>query len=1125
MSHFAFLSPEWPDIAADACRAEEMAKLDPRGACFYARRTLELIVRWIYQNDTSLRAPYAGNLGAMIFEPGFKTLVGNALLGKAKVIKELGNRAVHGAKVVRDVDAIVAVRELFHLCFWLARTYEQGAKPSDDLAFDEGVLPTPAGTKAQTAADLEALERSLAERDERLAEALAAKAGAEAELAAQRAVVAAAKARNAAVPDAHDYSEAETRRALIDVLLAEAGWPLDQPRDREFPVKGMPNTKGEGFVDYVLWGTDGKPLAVVEAKRTTKSPQAGKQQAKLYADCLEAQFGQRPVIFCTNGYEHFVWDDQSYAPRDVQGFFTRDELQLLIQRRGDRKPLASAKIDAAIVERPYQHRAIRRICEAFAGKERKALVVMATGAGKTRTVIALVDLLMRAGWVRRVLVLADRTALVNQAVKAFKTHLPTAAPVNLVTERQAQGRIYVSTYPTMMGLIEETQNGVRRFGPGYFDLVVIDEAHRSVYQKYRAIFAWFDSLLVGLTATPKDDIDHNTYSLFDLETGVPTDAYDLDEAVKDGYLVPPRAVSVPLRFQREGIRYDDLSEEEKARWDRLDWEGGAVPDQIEAAALNRWLFNEDTVDKVLAHLMTRGLKVAGGDRLGKTIIFAKNHEHAEFIARRFDANYPEYKGEFARVIDFQVNYAQSLIDAFSSAEKSPHIAISVDMLDTGIDVPEVVNLVFFKAVRSKTKFWQMVGRGTRLRPDLFGPGQPKTFFYLFDYCENLEFFSQDPERTEGKAGEPLSQKIFRKRLELLLALDAQIADAVREGRPTPERALRNTIAAQLRDVVASMNVENFIVRPHRPLVEVWSRGESWQHVTPLGAADLGKYLGPLPTTLPEEDEEAKRFDNMILALQVAAVRGEARVATLQEPVKAIASSLAEMTNIPLVKAQESTIRDLLQESWWQRADAAQLEVVRVGLRGLAALIEKTKRHILYSDFEDELGAETHVLLPGLAVGFDMERFKEKVRAFLLQYQTSPALRKVRMNGRLSRADIAELERLLASSGVAAPEEIAKAEEEAHGLGLLIRSLVGLDRSAAQAALAGFTASRTLNSRQLEFVDLLIEHLTAGGVVDAGLLYESPFTDIHALGVDGVFMAKDAAELIAILDEVRGRAVA
>jgi type I restriction enzyme R subunit len=319
------------------------------------------------------------------------------------------------------------------------------------------------------------------------------------------------------------------------------------------------------------------------------------------------------VIFYSNGYDHWIWDDKQYPPRQVQGFYKKAELELLIQRRSTRKLLAGAPINQNIVERYYQTRSIRRIGEAFErDHERKALVVMATGAGKTRTVIALCDLLMRCNWAKRVLFLADRVALVNQAVGAFKRFLPDAPPVNLVTEKDAEGRVYVSTYPTMMGLIDESQDGQRRFGVGHFDLVVIDEAHRSVFQKYAAIFGYFDSLLVGLTATRKEDVGRNTYKTFDLEDGVPTDAYGLDEAVKDGYLVPPRAVSVPLKFQRQGIKYDDLSEEEKEQWDELEWnEDGTVPDRVESEAVNKWLFNKDTVDKVLRHLMTQGLTVAG----------------------------------------------------------------------------------------------------------------------------------------------------------------------------------------------------------------------------------------------------------------------------------------------------------------------------------------------------------------------------------------------------------------------------------------------------------------------------------------------------------------------------------
>ena len=392
------------------------------------------------------------------------------------------------------------------------------------------------------------------------------------ELQRLRIEVAEAKKQNAARADDHDYSEAETRDYFIDLLLKEAGWALVDPQDREYPVTGMPNNTGEGFVDYVLWGDDGKPLGLVEAKRTKRDSRVGQQQAKLYADCLEKQFGQRPIIFYSNGYDHWMWDELSYPPRPVQGFYKKPELELLIQRREARKSLADAKIDESIVERYYQSRAIRRVGEAFERDlDRKALLTMATGAGKTRTVIALCELLMRCNWAKRVLFLADRVALVRQAVNAFKKFLPDTSPVNLVTEKDTEGRVYVSTYPTMMGLIEESRDGQRRFGVGHFDLVIIDEAHRSVYQKYGAIFEYFDSLLVGLTATPKDEVDRNTYGLFNLESGVPTDNYTLDEAVRDGFLVPPKAVSVPLRFQREGISYDQLSDDEKEEWDALDW--------------------------------------------------------------------------------------------------------------------------------------------------------------------------------------------------------------------------------------------------------------------------------------------------------------------------------------------------------------------------------------------------------------------------------------------------------------------------------------------------------------------------------------------------------------------------
>lgn len=563
MSQFVFVEREWPEVFEAASKAEAAVRADPRTACFYARRALELAVGWAYKHDSALKLPYQDNLSALIHEPSFKQTAGEAVFSKAKVINTLGNRAVHSHRPVPEADALAAVKELFHVAYWFARTYGRTGRPAPGLRFDPAALPKPPPTPAQTAEQLRALEDSLRAKDEKLAALLADKTALDEELQRLRAEVAKAKQAAAAQPDTHDYSEAETRDYFIDLLLKEAGWPLDQPRDREFEVSGMPNAESKGFVDYVLWGDDGRPLGVVEAKRTRRDPRAGQQQAKLYADCLERQFGQRPLIFYSNGYEHWLWDDTNYPPRRVQGFYKKAELELLIQRRQTRRSLARAPIDSAIVERHYQTRAIRRIAEALErDHDRKALLVMATGAGKTRTVIALCELLMRCNWVKRVLFLADRVALVNQAVNAFKRHLPDASPVNLVTEKEAEGRVYVSTYPTMMGLIDETADGQRRFGVGHFDLVIIDEAHRSVFQKYRAIFDYFDSLLVGLTATPKDEVDRNTYRLFDLEDGVPTDVYSLEEAVRDDFLVPPQAVSVPLKFQREGIKYDELSEDE-----------------------------------------------------------------------------------------------------------------------------------------------------------------------------------------------------------------------------------------------------------------------------------------------------------------------------------------------------------------------------------------------------------------------------------------------------------------------------------------------------------------------------------------------------------------------------------
>lgn len=1140
--HFQHLKAEWPRLYEAATQAEQLALSDPRTACFHSRRALEIAVQWLYDCDPSLTPPYKTDLSAFLFEPSFKRLLGDALHTKCDLIRKIGNNAVHSnSRPVPPQDAIVALQELFHLGYWLARRYalKASSKPDPTLRFQPDRLPKTSPLPPQTIAQLQALGSDLQAKDQALAAAIASNADLQAELQALKAQLAAAIPQNIAPPDSHDFNEAQTRDRYIDLLLKEAGWPLDQPRDREFPVSGMPNKTGKGSIDYVLWGSNGLPLAIVEAKRTRRNPQEGQQQAKLYADCLEQQYGQRPIIFYTNGYKHIIWDDTHYPPRSINGFLKQDELERLIQRRTTQQPLSTADINPAIAGRHYQTRAIRKICDSFQkDKERKALVVMATGSGKTRTVIALCDLLQRCNWVKNVLFLADRVALVNQATNAFKQYLPGSSPVNLVTEKNSEGRIYLSTYPTMMGLIDQKQDGLCKFGVGYFDLIIIDEAHRSVYQKYRAIFEHFDALLVGLTATPKDEIDRNTYSLFNLETGVPTDVYALEDAIKDGYLVPPNAVSVPLKFQREGIKYDELSEAEQADWEELDWdEDGTIPNRVEAAAVNQWLFNTDTVDKVLAHLMTRGQKVAGGDRLGKTIIFAKNNDHAEFIYNRFNANYPHHKGEFARIITHKTEYAQSLIDNFARADKSPHIAISVDMLDTGIDIPEVVNLVFFKLVRSKTKFWQMIGRGTRLCPDLFGPDRPKEFFYIFDYCQNLEYFSQNPTPTEGTISDSLSKRLFTQRLELLSALDrtpsartaAEAPAAYAVDHLTTDREVRRALAQQLHSEVSAMNLDNFIVRPHREFVERYRNLDRWQTLQPEQLNELTRYIAGLPTELPNEREEAKRFDLLILQLQLfqsrpqhdrqEPARLDSRLIRLRRQLQEILSNL-EAINIPIIQAQLSLIQEMQTDDWCDNATVAMLENARRRLRNLVHHIEKQQRKIIYTDFTDELGTETEIAMEAFGIWNEFDRFRAKARQFLTAHQHHITIQKLRFSQPLTATDLSELERMLLEAGIASPEDLEQAKQTSQGLGAFIRSLVGLDREAAKQAFAEFLSDSVASANQIEFINLIIDYLTHHGIMEPSLLYESPFTDINDQGPDGVFSPQQADSLFAVLQTLQ-----
>ncbi|MFD0901502.1 DEAD/DEAH box helicase family protein [Actinomadura sediminis] len=1137
MSNFGFLKGEWPDLYDESMRAERLAHADPRASCFYARRALELTVNWLYQADDTLRLPYRSELAALIAEPTMVTLVGPAIRTKMDVIRRQGNTAVHRAGPVQPRDAVRTVAELFHVLYWVARNYARDREnvPDAGLTFNSAEIPTPAPADARRKkqAEIQRQAEEFARQQKELVEERRKNRDLDAELERLRDEVRAAKAANAARPDDHDYDEAETRELIIDLLLKEAGWPLDKGEDREFPVTGLPTKTGEGRVDYVLWDDDGKPVGLVEAKRTTRDPIEGQEQAKRYADALEARFGQHPVIFYTSGYKTFIWDDALYPPREVLGFYTKDELRLLIQRRAGRQALGGVKVNDEIAGRHYQSRAIRRIGEAFEQGQRDALLVMATGAGKTRTVIALVDQLQRAGWVKRVLFLADRQALVRQATNAFKGHLPATPVVNLVEDRTGEGRVYVSTYPTMMGLINEVDGGRRRFGPGYFDLVVIDEAHRSVYRKYQAIFDYFDALLVGLTATPKDEIDRNTYRLFNLEDHVPTDVYGLDEAVAEGYLVKPISVNVPLKFLQRGIKYDELSEEEKEDWDLLEWdEDGDPPDEIGAEELNKFLFNDDTIDKMLQTLMGNGAKVAGGDRLGKTIIFARNQKHADFIVTRFDKLYPEHRGDFARVITHGMTYAQDLIDKFSIKDSAPHIAVSVDMMDTGIDVPEVVNLVLAKPVRSKTKFWQMIGRGTRLCPDLFGPNIDKQGFLVFDLCGNFDFFNQDVASVEGRVQPSLTERLFQRRIELLYGLDVQLGDSGTSGDDTrdgtqSDTGLRWDLAARLQAEVAGMNHANIEVRRHLETVERYQRSASWQKITADKRDELTEDVAGLPTEFREDEnsEEAKRFDLLALRLQLAVLQADPSFDKLRGQVQDIAEALLDPITLqnPVVAQHRELLSDLVTDAWWQDVTLPMLELMRRRVRGLTKLIEKTRRGILYTGFQDELGELTEAELKGVTLGTDRTRFETKVRTYLRSHENDLAVQKLLRNRQITSADLDRLTEVFLASGFGTEDDIERAAQEHEGFGLFLRSITGLDPEAASAAFDRFQAERNLSANQLHFIRLLIDFLVHNGVVDIGALYEPPFTRV-AQGPEMLFTEAEVTSIEEILNSVHATAV-
>ena len=891
---------------------------------------------------------------------------------------------------------------------------------------------------------------------------------------------------NAAHPN--DPTEAQTRTRYIDTMLLDAGWVKGVDWLEEVELAGMPNQAQVGFADYVLYGDDGKALAVVEAKRTSVDVAKGRQQAKLYADLLERQYGRRPVVFLSNGFETRMEDGQ-YPERKVAVIYSKRDLEKLFNLRRIRTSLANVSVREDIAGRYYQKGAVRAVCDSLDRKNRRrALLVMATGSGKTRTVIALVDILLRHNWVKNMLFLADRNSLVTQAKRSFVNLLENLSVTNLCEEKDNfAARCVFSTYQTMMNCIDTVadETGKKLFTCGHFDLLICDEAHRSIYHKYQDIFTYFDAPLVGLTATPKDEIDKNTYEVFQLENGVPTYGYDLAQAVQDGYLVDYRVAETKLKFLEEGIAYDDLPPEEQAAYEEtfLD-ENGDWPDRIGAGKLNEVVFNEDTIRLVLHVLMTEGLRVNYGETLGKTILFAKNHAHAEKILQIFGEEYPHLPG-YAKVIDNYMTYAQSAIDEFSEADKLPRIAISVDMLDTGIDVPEILNLVFFKPIMSKAKFWQMIGRGTRLCPGLLD-GEDKTGFRIFDFCGNFAFFRL----SKGKPtpnGLPLQGAIFG--LKAQIAWKLQDVDYQTEELITFRRRLVEEMAAKVRE----LNRDNFAVKQHLRFVEQYKDERTYDILTEEKLNQLRAELTPL--ILPDEDEaSAVRFDALLYGIELAYLADKTYTRAKKDLVKRVAG-IAGVANIPEIAAQSELIENILHGTYLDRAGIHEFEYIRQNLRDLMKYIPRGSA-VYTTNFTDEI-LSTEWTEADLE-NDDLKNYKAKAEFYIRKNQDAPAIAKLRSNLPLGESDVQELEQILWSE--VGTKEDYEAEYGQKPLGELVREIVGLDMNAAKAAFSRYLNDTNLDARQIYFVNQIVEYIVHNGMLrDLRALQGPPFDRQGSLG--------------------------
>ncbi len=1079
MRNFDYLQELGLTDLHDYCSsAEELQVSKPYLSAICARKALEYMVTELYKMK-NIEIPERATLLELVDSEVFRDFIGDdKVMMNVHYVRKVGNHGAHNIKVTSGESyySLLNIYNVVAAMLLKLRVIDE-IVPFDRTLIPNNpqvpiVIPKPIDVKSQSTiikfADEEAVEDKTPVQEIAL-----------------------------------DISEAETRRLYIDLMLKEAGWEvLDtegaiQPSKAciEVEVEGMPNNEGVGYCDYVLFGSNGLPLAVVEAKRTSASPIKGKHQAELYAMCLEKRYGIRPVIYYTNGFETYIIDGLGYPSRRLYAFHTESDLELLIQKR-QRHDITDFSINDNITDRHYQKMAIKSVCEHFNSKHRRGLLVMATGTGKTRVSISLVDVLARNGWVKNVLFLADRIPLVSQAHKNFVKLLPhmTTSVLSEDKDPDTTARITFSTYQTMINYIDRDE---KAFSVGRFDLIIIDEAHRSIFGKYTAIINYFDALLVGLTATPRDEVDRSTYETFQMEQGVPNYAYELEDAVAEGYLVNYRGFKRGSLILKDGIKYKDLSPKEQEQLEKV-WEyeqakkaidGEDYRRDIRSDEIFKYIFNLDTIDHVLQDLMENGLKVQSGERIGKTIIFAYNHRHAEMIVERFYALYPEYaseSSEFCALIDNYVTYSKDLIDKFEIRDGNPQIAVSVDMLDTGIDVPDVLNLVFFKIVKSKIKFMQMIGRGTRLSKDIFGPEHDKEFFYIFDWCRNFEYFDKNPDGNKAKTVQSLTEKIF--------SLRARIAFQLQHQKWQEDEFachLHDETKAVLKEQVAALSDSHISVRERWEQVSHFKNDENWVYISEVDVNTLSNDIAPL-LHKNNVDESAKKFDVLTMLIELSLLDGETNCMNAVQNVQTIAEKLQEKATLPQVQAKMATIKEVLSEVAWQNVSLNWLEKVRNDLRELVKFLMGGDNKWFSVDIEDTISDEGTIdgITPRVT-------YKQSVLDFLSQNRNLPVLQKIYDMEQLTKADVDELERILW-------QELGSKEDYnrftrgmpcGSNVAIFIRSILGIDRKNAVRMFSEFISGNELNADQEDFLMTIISYVCENGDITKEIVVnEAPFDD-------------------------------